>query len=299
MGGRLGFVMSALCLACALLEPAARADGDRLAGSWTFVADSDGSKPKAKASIVLTFTGGDRGTLKVLATQPGQTLTDAGTYKVSGSVITLSFKDLDWSARKKPFRRAGCKLTLPFKAIGMTEGPGTSTWQRTDPPCVDAPAPEFSADLVIVTGTQRRRARLHVGARAVRVESSDGVRILRLDRQTLYALPPGGGPPTETYLPVPDSMAFLAGGKLPGGCRVVGQETIAGHACEKRECTSRFGSTKLVERTWVATDLGGITLKSTDGESTVQLENIKLGPQDAELFEVPAAAATTTTTDLE
>jgi len=68
------------------------------------------------------------------AVQPGETVTDTGTFSVSGGNITINFKELEWKAAGQPFQLDGCNLTLPFKALGGSEGPGTSAWLKRVPP---------------------------------------------------------------------------------------------------------------------------------------------------------------------
>ncbi|MCJ7663231.1 MAG: hypothetical protein MUO24_03210 [Desulfobacterales bacterium] len=106
-----------------------------IAGSYLLIGDSDGTVPKKKAVITLTFKGGNEGTLAVKATQPGETLEDTGTYAIAGNSITMRFKELEWQAENQPFTFDGCTLVLPFKALSGTPGPGTSTWVKKDAAC--------------------------------------------------------------------------------------------------------------------------------------------------------------------
>ena len=46
-------------------------------------------------------------------------------------------------------------------------------------------------------------------------------------------------------------------------------------------------SRTITETFWVARDLGGVVLKYTDGEVTVQFERVEPGPQNPGLFDVP------------
>jgi len=106
-----------------------------LKGTYTLVGDSDGTTLKKGAVVTITFKGANSGTVSMKGVQPGETVVDSGTFSVSGSIITIQFKELEWQAEKQPFRLDDCTLVLPFKALGFTEGPGTSTWIRKDPAC--------------------------------------------------------------------------------------------------------------------------------------------------------------------
>jgi hypothetical protein len=106
-----------------------------IAGSYTLVGDSDGTVPKKGAVITLTLGGDARGSMTVLGTQPGQTVSDSGTYSARGGRITMRFLEMEWRVENQPFQFDGCTLTLPFKALSGTPGPGTSTWLKKHPSC--------------------------------------------------------------------------------------------------------------------------------------------------------------------
>ncbi len=96
------------------------------AGSWKFVQDSDGGKPKAGAVISITLAG--NGSAAVRATQPGETIEDAGNWSWEGKLVTIEFKEMEMGCRSKPFSVNGDVLTLPFKVLGS--GDGVSVWRR-------------------------------------------------------------------------------------------------------------------------------------------------------------------------
>jgi len=104
-------------------------------GTYLLVKDSDGTVLKKDAVVTITFKGASSGTLSMEAVQPGETVTDTGTFSVSGGNITINFKELEWKAAGQPFQLDGCNLTLPFKALGGSEGPGTSAWLKKSPSC--------------------------------------------------------------------------------------------------------------------------------------------------------------------
>jgi outer membrane lipoprotein-sorting protein len=66
-------------------------------------------------------------------------------------------------------------------------------------------------------------------------------------------------------------------------CKKVGTETVDGHPCDKWEFTGKDAQT-----VWIAQDLHfPIKTQHADG-STIEFTNIKPGPQDASVFQVPA-----------
>jgi len=99
-------------------------------GTYILVKDSDGSAPKKNATVTLIFIGGNTGTLAMSAVQPGEIVTDTGNYSIHNSLITIEFKEMEWEAKEQSFSLAGCTLTLPFKALSGSSGPGTSTWLK-------------------------------------------------------------------------------------------------------------------------------------------------------------------------
>ena len=106
-----------------------------LDGIYTLIKDSDGTVPKKGAAVTITFKGANSGTLSMKAVQPGETVADTGKFSVSGNNITIKFKELEWEATGQSFQLEGCSLVLPFKAIGGSQGSGTSTWLKKSSSC--------------------------------------------------------------------------------------------------------------------------------------------------------------------
>ena len=74
------------------------APGQGILGTYSLVKDSDGQVPKQQARVEITFRAG--GLLSMKAAQPGETVTDAGTYFVRANLITLHFGELAWKANR-------------------------------------------------------------------------------------------------------------------------------------------------------------------------------------------------------
>ena len=87
---------------------------------------------------------------------------------------------------------------------------------------------------------------------------------------------------------LPLRMQYSDGGALEA--KMLGKDQHEGRTVEKWETVmTRAGQQPVRMLEWVAPDLGGVTVKQQgpDG-SSFELKNIKVGPQPAELFAVPA-----------
>lgn len=105
-----------------------QAPAQAIVGTYSLVKDSDGQGLKQQATIELTFKPG--GLISMKGVQPGETVTDTGTYSVRSNLITIHFKEMVWEANHQPFTLDECTLTLPFMALKDTSGGGTSIWQK-------------------------------------------------------------------------------------------------------------------------------------------------------------------------
>lgn len=104
-------------------------------GTYRLVKDSDGNAPKNQAVVTITFQGVNAGNVSMRAVQPGETVTDSGSFWIGGQVITIQFAEMVWQTFSQSFTLEGCNLTLPFKALGGSEGAGTSLWVKETAAC--------------------------------------------------------------------------------------------------------------------------------------------------------------------
>jgi hypothetical protein len=271
-------------------------------GVYLHVRDSDGTKPKSGATVALTFKGGVTGSLALSAVQPGETVTDTGTYAVRNNLITIHFKEMEWEANRQPFQFDGCTLTLPFKALGGSAGPGTSVWLKKDPKCggqmvtnktpANGKFAPFSADEIVTTGGQRKRSRIYAAEKAIRGEVDENgrksVTIFRLDRDAIWVLHMQQKTYTESTLGYGTGGTLAREQSTPPGCRVVGEEKVSGFLATKEECLIPIPNKKYIETNWVAKELGGVMIKQVSGNQTMEFENIKRESLDPALFEIPA-----------
>ena len=295
-------------LALVLAGGTARAQG--LDGTFVLVGDSDGSKPKPNAAVIMTFRGDLRGSLSMAAQQPGETVTDSGTFSTGAGRITIKFKEMEWEASGQPYQFDGCTLTLPFKALNLTPGPGTSTWLKRDPRCTSAGGSAkqqagtgalagarakagafspFSADVLVTDGRERSRAKIWATQTAVRTEGEGAglryVTILRFDRNVLWRLSPQQKTYTQTPCEAGSGPPLMMGGG--SGCSPVGEESVGTYRCMKEVCRVTSEKAEQPSTRWAAMELGGLIVKYAYGDSSVEYENVKLGTQDASLFEIP------------
>lgn len=94
-------------------------------GKYILVKDSDGKTPRGGAEISITFSPGK---FSLKAAMPGQTVTDNGTWKITGSNMTISFKEMEQGTKTGPYSLNNSTLTLPF--MMLSNGKGSSTWQQ-------------------------------------------------------------------------------------------------------------------------------------------------------------------------
>jgi tetratricopeptide (TPR) repeat protein len=93
-------------------------------GKYRFVQDSDGKQANAKAIITIEFLSS---TFNFIAEQPGNIVTDEGTYTISGNKLSIKFKEMEQGQKTGTFSLQNGMLTLPFKMISNTAG--SSSWQ--------------------------------------------------------------------------------------------------------------------------------------------------------------------------
>jgi len=95
-------------------------------GKYRFTTDSDGKEASAKSIITLQFLDN---TFKLKAEQPGNIVTDEGTYQVVGNKITITFKTMEQGKKSGSFTFQNGSLTLPFKMLNNSVG--SSSWLST------------------------------------------------------------------------------------------------------------------------------------------------------------------------
>lgn len=117
----------ALLLTVIVLNTQIESEAQTIKGSYRFVEDSDGKQAGAKSIITLQFF---ENTFKLKAEQPGNTVTDEGTYQVNGNKLTIKFKELEQGQKSGTYYLQNGMLTLPFKMLNNAAG--SSAWQDAE-----------------------------------------------------------------------------------------------------------------------------------------------------------------------
>ncbi len=151
-----------------------------------------------------------------------------------------------------------------------------------------AKASEFSADMFIVPkGDEPMQGKIFVKGDKVKQETCGDdetqVMIIRPDRKLTWML----SPEEKTYIEMPYQSADKTFEEWTAdkekNAKFLGEETVSGMPCRKYEIMEDGEKTSL----WIAKQFP-FPIKIEDSEMTLEYKNIKLGPLDDSLFELPA-----------
>jgi hypothetical protein len=157
------------------------------------------------------------------------------------------------------------------------------------------PRRSFSADVVETMGKKVTNEKIYSSEQAVRVEKVErgklGVNITRLDRKAVWTL----FPEQKMYM----DMGSLGQGSVElaasvEGAKVerepLGSEQVGAYQCDKYRVRTTYEGQVYTSLEWDAKELGGFPVKQADekGGWSKEYKNIRLGPQDPSLFEIPA-----------
>jgi hypothetical protein len=99
-----------------------------ISGTYALVGDVNGTQVRTGASVTLQLNSD--GSLSLHAVQPGEEVTDSGSWSVNGASMTIELKELGVSAKDQPFKLEGDSLQIPIQIFG--DGPGASLWTRSN-----------------------------------------------------------------------------------------------------------------------------------------------------------------------
>lgn len=178
-----------------------------------------------------------------------------------------------------------------------TGGPPTEAQESSQLSIADSilpparPIPPLSADELVTEGDRHRTVKFYATEKAFRSEGQEDGRpfiiIVRLDQNLVWTLSPANKTYSETPMSFGGGLASLEQRVPQAGCRPQGEEKVGGYLCVKEQCSVTVEGKTYSETRWVATQLGGLVMKHTDGVQTIEIGAVKLGPQDPALFEVP------------
>lgn len=154
--------------------------------------------------------------------------------------------------------------------------------------------PSFSADQVKVMLGKTTTTRVYSTDQAVRIEKEEkgkpGITIMRLDQKAVWEL----NPAQKTYIDMGEmgsasiELANTAGNQKTQR-ELLGSEQVGAYHCDKYRVKTTVSGQVYTMLEWDAKELGGFAVKMSDEKGTwsKEYQNVKLGPQDASLFEIP------------
>ena len=147
---------------------------------------------------------------------------------------------------------------------------------------------EFSADVVTADGRAVSRGKTYVARDKHRMEIPGAVIITRLDQDKSWVFIPE----ERIYLEQPIDRKFVssASEKMANetGREPLGTEMVDGKSARKYRVSYLDGTGPAVILQWIDEDTGiPVRTAAVDGSWSVEYRNIKVGPVDPELFEIP------------
>jgi len=162
----------------------------------------------------------------------------------------------------------------------------------------------FSADQVMTQGSQRYQMKVYMRENAFRMEMEQQgqrmITIMRPDRNVVWTVLPD----QRMYMEFPVGGA-MGGRQMPGQqggfadvmresggdaeIEMLGLEQVSGYRCQKFRFRTRNKGETYTGIVWSALALNGFPVKMMEEKSgaVVEYQNIRIGPPDAALFEVP------------
>ncbi len=154
--------------------------------------------------------------------------------------------------------------------------------------------PAFSADQVQVTRGKTKTAKVYSSEKGVRLESNDqgkpSITIMRMDEKSVWILDPA----QKTYMDMAGLGAMgmemaTAAKDAKVEKQPMGSEQVGEYHCDKFHVQTTLEGHVYKGIEWDAKELNGFPVKQAGekGEWSKEYQNVKLGPQDPSLFEIP------------
>jgi len=150
-------------------------------------------------------------------------------------------------------------------------------------------AEDFSADMLSVSSEGSFTGKIYVSGDKSRMEMPEAITISRLDRKVTWMLMPS----EKMYMEQPINARAVAGTqeKFDGELERVseGDETVNGRHTTKYRVTFEAGGKQETVFQWI--EVGThfpVKTAAIDNSWSTEFSNIKIGPQDRALFEVPS-----------
>lgn len=148
---------------------------------------------------------------------------------------------------------------------------------------------DFSADMLYKTKSYSAEGKMFVTSDKTRMETPQGITIVRMDRNVMWVLLPD----QNMYMEQPIEINNLAAmkDKIPGEIErtLVGKESVDGKIADKYKIVySHQGLTSTVFQWIVPGTTIPVKTMSEDGNWMVEYKNISRAKQSDSLFELPA-----------
>jgi len=153
-----------------------------------------------------------------------------------------------------------------------------------------APMQSFSADIVSSSGDGEMAGKMYFQNGLVRMEMAGAVTITRSDLKLVWVIMPGQPMYMEQPMtPSNAAMTQAVSGEGQIERKALGNEIVNGRNTDKFEVTYRRPTGQEVVYEWIDPAIQ-MPIKMVAGDGTWKMEyrNVKVGPLDASLFEVPA-----------
>jgi hypothetical protein len=164
--------------------------------------------------------------------------------------------------------------------------------------------PSFSADVTHTVDKQTSTGKIYATRNAVRTEiervvkGQEVITIVRLDRNELHVLAPAQATNVEmpyindTGTSEAEFVIYMEGAETQRAS--IGADQIGAYHCEKSRVQVTYQGHVYSSIEWAAKELDGFVVKRAgeQGEWSSEYSNVRLGPQDSSLFEIPAAYKT-------
>jgi hypothetical protein len=152
-------------------------------------------------------------------------------------------------------------------------------------------AEDFSADMIVTSGSNVSEGKIFVAKDKVRIEAPGSVLITRMDTRLTWVLMPE----QKMYLEQPFNPKDMIGAsdKIPGEVerKLIGPDTVDGKAANKYRVVyvDTEGGGQSVVLQWITTD-SNIPVKTVaeDESWAMEYRNVKMGAQGGSLFEIPS-----------
>jgi len=152
-----------------------------------------------------------------------------------------------------------------------------------------AMALDFSADIVSTSKDGKFTGKIFATQDKIRTEMADVVSIVRMDKKVMWVIMPG----QNMYMEQPIDPAMLASGaseKVPGEIerKLLGSEPIDGRPTDKYRITYESNGARQSILQWSDTATSfPVKVSAEDGSWVMEYKNLKVGPPDPTIFEVP------------